>query len=382
MVNQSGENIFGLLVTSELLLEKRIFQYIQNYFIDKETGWIQQNVVLVMKTIFNLPNYEKLQRHCIASFCKDPLPTFSSNDFWSLDKDMFFSLFKRDDLKIEEIIIWDSLIKWGINQIPELKNINNNRDKWTNENYEDLKNILEKFISLIRFLDISSDDFYDKVHPYERIISHQIYDDVIAYHLKKITPKTISIEPRIASTIIKPKLMTIIANWIDRNDSNVLSFNNKYKFNLIYKKSRDGSDCKTFHDKCNGQGPFIVLIKVQSKKIYGGYNPIGYNGSNQWLSSSKSFIFSFENDQDIRNMKIGRVINESYAIYDNNYCFFNFGDHLYTNGRVLKLNNYGHSRYDNILYLVMVYTNMLSNRLKSLVYVVDKIYFEKFYYNL
>ncbi len=179
---------------------------------------------------------------------------------------------------------------------------------------------------------ISSDDFYDKVHPYERIISHQIYDVFLIYHLKGILPKTLSMGPRIVSTIIKPRIVSIIANWIDRNDSNIFSFNNKYKFfNLIYKKSRDGSDCMTFHNKCNGIGPFVVLIKVQSKMIYGGYNPIGYNGSNQWLISSESFILSFKNDQDVY-MKIGRVINESYAIYDNNYCFFNFGGHLYTNG--------------------------------------------------
>ncbi len=177
MINQSGENIFRLLVTSDELLLEEIFQYIENYFIEKETSWIQQNFALIMKIIFNLPNYEKLQRHCVASFCKDPLPIFSSDGFLSLDKDILFSLLKRDDfqiLQIEEIIIWDSLIKWGINQIPELKNINSNRDKWTNKNYEDLKNILENFIPLIRFLYISSDDFYDKIHPYERIISHQI----------------------------------------------------------------------------------------------------------------------------------------------------------------------------------------------------------------
>ena len=145
-----------------------------------------------------------------------------------LDKDILFNLIKRDDLNIEEIIIWESLIKWGISQIPELKNINGNRDKWTDENHEDLKNILRNFFPLIRFLYISSDDFYDKVHPYERIIPNNIYEDVMAYYLVK--------EPKLSTEIIKSNLVSIITNWIDRKDSNVLSFNNKYKFNLIYKK--------------------------------------------------------------------------------------------------------------------------------------------------
>ncbi len=116
--------------------------------------------------------------------------------------------------------------------------------------------------------------------------------------------------------------MTIITNWIDRNDTNVRSFNNKYKFNLIYSKSRDGFDCITFHNKCNQKGPFIVLIKIQSKKIYGGYNPIGYaSRKGEWLTTSDSFIFSFENGQDTHNMKIGRVINPNYSIYENLYVY-------------------------------------------------------------
>src|SRR6266542_2061230 len=98
--NQSGENIFRLLVVSDELLLKELFQFVQDHFIENETNWIQQNFILIIKTIFNIPNYEKLQRHCIASFCKDPLPIISSNDFLSLDKDILLSLLKRDDLNI------------------------------------------------------------------------------------------------------------------------------------------------------------------------------------------------------------------------------------------------------------------------------------------
>src|SRR6266511_6025856 len=101
----------------------------------------------------------------------------------------------------------------------------------------------------------------------------------MAHHLKGITSKETTLTSRtvMESTIIKPKFTNIVDNWIDKNDLNVLSFNNKYRFNLIYLKSRDGFDHKTFHDKCNRQGPFIILIRVRSNKIYGGYNPIGFS---------------------------------------------------------------------------------------------------------
>jgi len=97
------------------------------------------------------------------------------------------------------------------------------------------------------------------------------------------------------------------------------------------------------------------LIKVHSKKIYGGYNPIGFKSrSGKWLSCSDSFIFSFENDQDLRNMKISRVINKNDSIFENfNKSFFNFGNHLYISRQNLYLGNYGN--YNNIFNNVNVY---------------------------
>ncbi len=210
-----------------------------------------------------------------------------------------------------------------------------------------------QFIPLIRFVEISPADFLDKFCPYEAVIPRHIFKEVADYYHKGILPKTINMVPRIPSTIIKPNLAIIIANWIDRNDSTVLSYYN-HKFDLIYLKSRDGFNCTTFNNKCNGKGPFVVLIKLQSKKIYGGYNPIGYAlRRGQWLTSSESFIFSFENNQDMQNMKIGRVINSSKSIQEKCYwIFFNFGWHLCLNKRHLYLGNNGNYNdifnFDNV----------------------------------
>ncbi|CAG8760853.1 5093_t:CDS:1, partial [Funneliformis caledonium] len=70
--------------------------------------------------------------------------------------------------------------------------------------------------------------------------------------------------------------------------------------------------------ECTGHGQVasLVLIKVQgSQKIFGGYSPIGFkfrpisfNDKNLYdHCTTDSFIFSFENDEDTRNMKISRV---------------------------------------------------------------------------
>ncbi len=215
-----------------------------------------------------------------------------------------------------------------------------------------MKKTLSPFIPLVRLIEISHTDFYDKVHPYRAMIPYNIYEEVTKYHYKKTLPKTI-LPPRIASKIIKPKLATIISNWIDRKDSTVLSSNNRYKFHPIYLKGQEKFDCATFYKKCNGQGPFVVIIRVQSKKIYGGYNPIGFaSRKGLWLLSTDSFIFSFENDQDTNDMKIGRVINSKISIYENcDNFFFSFGLHLYINGQDLLLRNYGN--YNDIFKIDM-----------------------------
>ncbi|CAB4410631.1 unnamed protein product [Rhizophagus irregularis] len=357
LAKQSGEDILGLLVSSDELLIDELFNHVQDYLIEKQTSWVQKNFVLVLHTVFQLTSCKKLQDYCLESICEDPEPFISSKMFPSLDEDILFGLLKRDDLQIKEIAAWDCLIKWGIEQTPGLGSKNSDRTKWNNENYKALKKTLDKFIHLIRFVEISSEDFFDKVRPYRSIIPHHIYEEVAEFYYKKTLPKTTTLPPRtgksgsLTSTIIKPKLINIISNWIDRNDSATLSNNNKFKFNLIYLMSRDGFNGVTFYNKCNGQGSFVVLIRVQSKKIYGGYNPIGYAGRNcQWLTSTESFVFSFENDQDIHNMKIGRVNNDtSCSVYDHcNYDgFFSFGGILFIDRRNLNV-GYNDAHYVNI----------------------------------
>ncbi|POG74409.1 hypothetical protein GLOIN_2v1771413 [Rhizophagus irregularis DAOM 181602=DAOM 197198] len=79
----------------------------------------------------------------------------------------------------KKIVAWDYLIKWGIDQTPDLGINNNNKINWNNNNYESLKKTLNQFIPLIRFSEIDSADFYDQVRPYKQIIPQYIYENFI-----------------------------------------------------------------------------------------------------------------------------------------------------------------------------------------------------------
>ncbi|GBC04318.1 hypothetical protein RclHR1_05610005 [Rhizophagus clarus] len=321
LIEQSGENILDLLVVSDELLLEELYEHVQDYLIKKQSDWIHENIALVLHTVFNFENC-KLKDYCLESICGDPQPIISSEASPLLDKDILFGLLKRDDLQIEEIVIWDYLIKWGIEQTPGLES---NREEWNEENYEELKKTLNQFIPLIRFMDIFHEDFSNKVVPYKAIIPSHVYEEIEKFYYGYTSVLLPSRTGKIKSNIIKPKLANIIANWIDKRDTMFIRNENVplYKFELIYRGSRDGIDNKSFEDKCKGKIKSLVLIKVrQSNEIFGGYSSIGFktnlrkNGCLTFYRSSENFIFSFENNEDTQNMKIGRVLRYTDAIVD------------------------------------------------------------------
>ncbi|CAB4385815.1 unnamed protein product [Rhizophagus irregularis] len=209
--NKSGTDSFKLLVACNNLLLEELVEYLQSFLIEQHSSWIRQNFVLVLNTIFKSPILKKLQDYCIDFICTNPLIIITSSDFLLLDKVTLFYLLKRDILRIKETNIWEFLIKWGIKQTPGLEN-KYNQDEWTDKDYKDLKNTLIDLIPLIKFNNINSNDFYDKIRPYEVIIPINLYDEILEYHL-----------------VIKPKLLELKDPIYIRNENDPI-----YKFKLIY----------------------------------------------------------------------------------------------------------------------------------------------------
>ncbi|RIA95087.1 hypothetical protein C1645_512166 [Glomus cerebriforme] len=331
----SGEDNIKLLVASDELLLEELFNHVQDYLIENKPNWIQQNFSFVLQTVFKLSDCKTLHDYCLESICAHPLPFFSSNNFLTLDMNIIYELLKRDDLQIEEIVAWDYLIKWGIEQTPGLKN-KVNRKEWSDKDYEDLKNTLNEIIPLIRFSCINSSDFFDKIRPYRPIIPNNIYEEIVSFYFKDSIPKSIALSPRIGiyhikSMVIKSNLSTIILNWIERQYHQTTTRDKndqKYKFDLLYRGSRDGINSGILKDKCYRQFPCLVLISVHSSpKIFGGYSPIGvyFCNGGKWHYTPDSFIFTFENRGDTEKMKMSRVTYPNYALYEFYDCAFNFG---------------------------------------------------------
>src|SRR5207247_7105316 len=80
-----------------------------------------------------------------------------------------------------QIDIWDCVIQWGIGQSEE--KLNKDISNWNKDDFINLKNILSDIIPLIRFNQISSDDFFEKIKPYRKAFNEKLYDEILEYYL-------------------------------------------------------------------------------------------------------------------------------------------------------------------------------------------------------
>ncbi|CAB4410595.1 unnamed protein product [Rhizophagus irregularis] len=342
--DQAGLDILNLLVASDELLIEELVTFVQKYLIENQTEWLKDNFVKVLHTVYQLESCKKLLDYCLESICEDPEPFFNSSEFPTLEKSIYLELIKRETLLIDEIELWNNLIKWGIAQTSELRGKNTtNLNRWNKGDFSALRNTLHPFILQIRFFEITSKDFYYKIWPFKTVLPKPLFEDIVSFYLSKIQPKKNKLPSRygkipIESIIIKPKHAAILANWTQRNDANLKIQKDKYHLNLIYRGSRDGFDINTMRNECNGQGACILVIRARENgTIIGGYNPFGwiyynnngyYNQNCYWRNTTESFIFSFGDGKDSKKFKISRVTNRNCAIYESNYTniSLNFGN--------------------------------------------------------
>ena len=78
------------------------------------------------------------------------------------------------------------------------------------------------------------------------------------------------------------------------------------KIELLFRASRDGLTHNNFYEKCNEQGPTIVLIKNKKGNIFGGYASASWNNKNKNIdhyNASDSFLLSLTNIHNTKPAK-------------------------------------------------------------------------------
>ncbi|KAG9284966.1 hypothetical protein G9A89_009776 [Geosiphon pyriformis] len=323
--NYKAQEIIDILKTANELGLVELVNSLQDYLLERKTGWLQSHFATTYHTAFGPPSLLKFQQFCNKILDKSPTTILRSLDFNELSPDMVVSLLEREDLvELEEIHIWNRVVEWGIAQPPHLPT---NVCDWSTAQFIFLRSTLRPVLPLIRYLDISPDDFKEKVAPFKSVFPHQLYSDIINSHLnpdfKPISPILSSRHPsfKINSVIINPKHAAWLAKYIDRKDDESPTENghtdgSAYEFQLLLRGSRDGFTPEEFHRLCDKQGATITVIKTkETGQIIGGYNPFSWLSlsPHKWNKTNDSFIFTV-GDENLNEAILSRVENDEYAI--------------------------------------------------------------------
>ncbi|RIB16906.1 hypothetical protein C2G38_1477199 [Gigaspora rosea] len=95
---------------------------------------------------------------------------------------------------MDEIKIWNYIIKWGIAKNPGLSS---NLKEWSPENFMTLKITLQNCLPHIRYFQISADDIINNVKPYKQILEKNLWTDIKTRFISQNQP--------ISSLILPPR---------------------------------------------------------------------------------------------------------------------------------------------------------------------------------
>jgi len=253
-----------------------------------------------------------LQEFCLETICFEPELFFNSEKFINLPADLLEVVLKRDDLNLIEIEVWENLIKWGLAQG---LTIDQDVSKWNQENFDNFQKMIHKFIPLIRFYEISSDDYFNKVKPYEAILPKELRDDILKFHMvsgykpifKEHTPRYSKCD-NLDSSLINQKHVALIASWIDnKKEKNRYIKAIPYEFKRLYKNAFY-SNCKPV----NGAATIAVFKRKNSEKIEGFYT----------RSDGFTSRFSVTNETCCETFKVNNYYNSRDSRYYTNKYYY------------------------------------------------------------
>jgi hypothetical protein len=328
--NLQGPDVLKLLIAVDELNIQQLISHIQEYLIEHQTEFLNQNPVGILETVYQHETFTDLWNFYLEKICEEPKILFNSDKFINLKAPLLELLLKRDDLNMDEIEVWESLLRWCFFQ-QNMKNDQNDPKKWSKEDVTKIERSLHRFIPLIRFYDIKPTDFFYKVYYYKDVLPQDLIHDLLEFHIvPNMQPRT-NVAPsrkssskfKLDSTLIESKHIPLFASWIDRKDPSYNKNDIPYEFKLLYRSDRDGFNAASFHNYCDNKGATIWVAKIQgSKQLIGGYNPLDWSG-NGGKYDANSFLFNFTDGKNISTIKLSHPVNSDY--YYSIYCYHNQG---------------------------------------------------------
>ena len=205
-----------------------------------------------------------------------------------------------ENVEFKDIGINTFKVLWKINKI-NLMNIDIKEIKYKIEIRKEKSNENYKEIDAGKNINYIINNLERNTNYEVRICS--IYNHIISNYTELYKIKTKNIDSIILNEEEKGnEYLNKLYEWTGYN-----------KMELIYRGTRDGSNCNIFHNKCNNQGPTICLFKNEKGNIFGGYTSISWGTDNNYHSANDSFIFTLTNIHGTAPTKYPNT-NSNYSV--------------------------------------------------------------------
>src|SRR5438477_9296899 len=218
--NLQGPDVLKLLIAVDELNIQPLISHVQEFLIEHKTEFLHQNPTGILETVYQHEKFTDLWNFCLEIICEEPNVLFNFDKFNNLKALLLELLLKRDDLDLNEIEIWENLLKWCFAQ----QNMTNDSTKWSKEDITKIENSLHRFIPLIRFHDIEPTDFFYKVYCYKDILPQDLIHNVVGFHIVLNMKLKANVAPsrkpdlkfKLDSAIIDSKHIPLFASLINK----------------------------------------------------------------------------------------------------------------------------------------------------------------------
>ncbi|CAG8770988.1 30184_t:CDS:2, partial [Gigaspora margarita] len=147
ILKTSAEDSLNLLVASDELELIDLAEIAQKHLIREFSSWLFSNIVVSLNVVCRHNHFHDLYNRILTFTFRCPYSLFDSTNLSLLDEVAMICLLESDDLELEEIEIWNYLIKWGISKILD-DDITNWSDEnvlnWTDEHFMALKETISR----------------------------------------------------------------------------------------------------------------------------------------------------------------------------------------------------------------------------------------------
>ena len=120
------------------------------------------------------------------------------------------------------------------------------------------------------------------------------------------------------SKILNDDDISLLISWLPNKPS---------KINLLFDTTKDGDNASTFHNKCDGKNPTLVIIKSDSNCKFGGYVTAPWVANNDnTINAPNSFIFSLnQKKRYYASNQQNSIINGGYKNDQRDSMMFRIG---------------------------------------------------------